>query len=552
MRRRTGSSDRTLDERIAELVASALFDVADADLLQQAIETMFRMARSANRAEMKLVSRSMRELGRAFRIFTPYRDRRKVSIFGSARTAVGDPHYAIAKDFAHEIASRGWMVITGAGPGIMAAGHEGAGAKNSFGVGIKLPIEQSANGFIAGDPKLIDFKYFFTRKITFMKESDAFALLPGGYGTLDEAFELLTLMQTGKTAIRPVVLLQPPGSEYWSEWIAFIREHVVDPGLASLEDLSLFELASSSEEAIAIIERFYSNYDSARYVGERLVVRLKRALPKPELASINDEFRDIVDRGHIERTDHVAESRDGDGTGWSASRHRCRTSRIRQLINALNALPESRTGGRYAVGRGRMANDSIESALEIFAATGPEFGGGLSNHGPMAAEALVSLCRGEAVEEWSAWYARKLTEPPESRNGIDAAAWREALGDIGRRATGRRSSAASWTSGRGAKPWPRGCRAWHQGSWRARRTASCGRRTRCARWSAAKPRRGGRSWPMGWRTGPRGTRRCHATGAAACSMSPSAGFVPRVRTAVARRLIFERVQAARRRISWRP
>jgi uncharacterized protein (TIGR00730 family) len=144
------------------------------------------------------------ELGRAFGLIAPYRDRRKVSIFGSARTAAGDPHYAIAKDFAHEIATRGWMVITGAGPGIMEAGHAGAGAEASFGVGIKLPVEQSANGFIAGDPKLIDFKYFFTRKIMFMKESDAFVLLPGGYGTMDEAFELLTLMQTGKTPIRPV------------------------------------------------------------------------------------------------------------------------------------------------------------------------------------------------------------------------------------------------------------------------------------------------------------------------------------------------------------
>ncbi len=198
------------------------------------------------------------------------------------------------------------MVITGAGPGIMAAGHEGAGAKNSFGVGIKLPIEQSANGFIAGDPKLIDFKYFFTRKITFMKESDAFVLLPGGYGTLDEAFELLTLMQTGKTAIRPVVLLQPAGSEYWSEWIAFLREHVVDRGLASPEDLSLFELASSSEEAIAIIERFYSNYDSARYVGERLVLRVRRAPSPADLDRLNRQFADVIAAGRIEVDRHHA------------------------------------------------------------------------------------------------------------------------------------------------------------------------------------------------------------------------------------------------------
>jgi hypothetical protein len=342
MRRRTGSGDRELDEQIALLVASASFEAADGDLLEQAIETMFRMARSSNRAEMKLVSRSMRELGRAFRIFAPYRDRRKVSIFGSARTAAGDPHYAIARDFAREIAARGWMVITGAGPGIMEAGHAGAGAGASFGVGIKLPVEQSANGFIAGDPKLIDFKYFFTRKIMFMKESDAFVLLPGGYGTMDEAFELLTLMQTGKTAIRPVVLLEPEDGTYWDEWLAFVRQHLVDRGLCSAEDLSLVEHAHAPADAVSIIDRFYANYVSARYVGERLVIRLKRAPSKAELARINDEFRDIVGRGHIERTRITpAESRDGDGLGLErvALYPLPNFGRIRQLIDALNALP---------------------------------------------------------------------------------------------------------------------------------------------------------------------------------------------------------------------
>ncbi|MEX0749735.1 MAG: cytochrome D ubiquinol oxidase subunit II, partial [Dehalococcoidia bacterium] len=163
MRRRTGSGDRAIDEKIRALVESA--DVPDRDLLEAAVETLFRTARASNRGEMKLLARSLRELGRAFRIFAPYRGRRKVSIFGSARTPVDDPDYAIAREFGEQIIAEGWMVITGAGPGIMAAGHEGAGTANSFGVGIKLPFEQSANGFIAGDPKLIDFKYFFTRKI---------------------------------------------------------------------------------------------------------------------------------------------------------------------------------------------------------------------------------------------------------------------------------------------------------------------------------------------------------------------------------------------------
>jgi uncharacterized protein (TIGR00730 family) len=341
MRRRTGTGDRALDEKIRMLVEEAPFPVADGDLLQQAVETMFRTARTANRGEMKLVSRSMRELGRAFRIFAPYRDKRKVSMFGSARTEAGDPTYTTARDFAAAIAARGWMVITGAGPGIMAAGHEGAGAARSFGVGIRLPMEQGANGFIAGDPKLIDFKYFFTRKIMFMKESDAFVLLPGGYGTLDEAFELLTLMQTGKTAIRPVILLEAPGGTYWRDWLRFVQEHLIERGLCSPEDLALMEQCDGIEEALGVIERFYANYRSARYVGERLVLRLARAPSKQQLAQINETFADVVARGRIERTAITpAESREEDAVELEriALYARHNFGRVRQLIDALNAL----------------------------------------------------------------------------------------------------------------------------------------------------------------------------------------------------------------------
>jgi len=339
MRRRTGSGDRQLDERIRELVETV--DVADRDLLEDIVETSFRMARTANRGELKLVSRSFRELGRSFRIFAPYRERRKVSIFGSARTEETNAEYVTTRDFAEQMARRGWMVITGAGPGIMAAGHEGAGAANSFGVGIKLPIEQSANGFIAGDPKLVDFKYFFTRKITFMKESDAFALLPGGFGTMDEAFELLTLMQTGKTAIRPVVLLEPDGSSYWTAWERFIRDRLVDGGLVSPEDLSLYELAGSIDDAIAIIERFYSNYHSARYVGERLIIRLRRKPRQEQLERLSVEFRDVLARGKIHAIGATPEeARDADAVGFPriALYATYNYGRIRQLIDALNSL----------------------------------------------------------------------------------------------------------------------------------------------------------------------------------------------------------------------
>lgn len=339
IRRRVGSGDATIDARIADLMASV--EIENADLLQDTIETAFRIARTANRGEVKLVRRSLHELGRAFRVFAPYRGVRKVSVFGSARTAQDDAEYAIARDFSYEIASRGWMVITGAGPGIMAAGHEGAGKRNSFGVGIKLPVEQGANSFISGDPKLIDFKYFFTRKITFMKESDAFVLLPGGYGTMDEGFELLTLMQTGKTAIRPVVLLEPEGGDYWRHWIDFVKAQLVDRKLASVEDLSLFECANNIPDAVAIIERFYANYDSARYVGERLVIRLQRAPTEAQLATLNEEFRGVVAAGRIEPIAiTTAEARDGDGVDLAriALRPVHNFGRIRQLIDALNEI----------------------------------------------------------------------------------------------------------------------------------------------------------------------------------------------------------------------
>ncbi|MDP9238531.1 MAG: TIGR00730 family Rossman fold protein [Chloroflexota bacterium] len=339
VRRRTGSGDRDLDEQVRAVVERT--GAADADLLEDIVETAFRIGRTANRGEMKLISRSLRELGRAFRVFAPYRGIRKVSIFGSARTTEDHAEYAATREFSRAMAERGWMVITGAGPGIMAAGHEGAGAKQSFGVGIKLPIEQGANGFIAGDPKLIDFKYFFTRKITFMKESDAFVLLPGGYGTLDEGFELLTLMQTGKTAIRPVVLLQPAGSTYWTEWMSFVRVHLVERQLASPEDLSLIELANSVEEAVATIERFYSNYHSARYVGERLILRLRQIPDRTALARLNADFRDVLAHGRIEPVGVTpAEAKDGD----CIDMHRLALypttnfGRIRELIDALNNL----------------------------------------------------------------------------------------------------------------------------------------------------------------------------------------------------------------------
>ncbi|MCC7010097.1 MAG: TIGR00730 family Rossman fold protein [Acidobacteria bacterium] len=339
LRRRTGTGDPELDARIRALVES--IEVDHPALLEDIVQTAFVMARSADRGEMKLVSRSLRELSRAFRIFGPYRGRRKVSIFGSARTQAHEPEYVAARDFAAEMSRRGWMVITGAGPGIMAAGHEGAGAANSFGVGIKLPAEQEANAFIARDPKLIDFKYFFTRKIAFIKESDAFALLPGGFGTLDEAYELLTLMQTGKAAIRPVVLIDPEGSRYWHEWRTGVEEHLVANRLVSADDLSFVKLVYGIPEAVEEIERFYANYQSARYVGERLVIRLEHAPTPEQLARLNAQFSDLVAAGAIESIPTTAEElRDNDVVDLPriAFQPKYDFARLRQLIDAINAF----------------------------------------------------------------------------------------------------------------------------------------------------------------------------------------------------------------------
>ena len=294
VRRRYRTGDEALDAKIAELVAVSGFE-EDGDLLTEMVTSCFRLAKHrSDRGEMKLVNASLKEFVYAFKVFKGYRDYRKVSIFGSARSTPEDANYEYARRFAKAMAEQGWMVITGAGPGIMAAGHEGAGAEHSFGAAIRLPMEAEANTFIEGDPKLINFKYFFTRKVTFLKESHAFVLFPGGFGTLDEAFELLTLMQTGKSDVHPIVLLEVPGGSYWTDWLAFINEHLVARSLISREDLVMLRLTQDIGEAVDEICRFYSNYQSQRYVNGRLVLRLLRLPPAEDLEKMALAFADIL------------------------------------------------------------------------------------------------------------------------------------------------------------------------------------------------------------------------------------------------------------------
>lgn len=305
------------------------------------LATALRLAQDPiSRLDRKIASSALKEMRYAFSVFARYRHIRKVSIFGSARIGSADPEYAIARDFAAEIAKRGWMVVTGAGPGIMAAGHEGAGLEKSFGVNIRLPFEAEPNPFIAGDPKLINFKYFFTRKLMFIKEADAFILLPGGFGTLDEVFELLTLTQTGKSDLHPIIMLDRAGGTYWQKWEAFVGDllsrHYIDE-----EDLSLYRIVNDVSEAVSEIEHFYRIYHSMRYVGGRLVLRLTK-MPSPELLGrLSEEFASISSGG-IEPTEaSKPEIRDNDVPDLPRvvlDFDRAHIGKLRLLVDRLNDL----------------------------------------------------------------------------------------------------------------------------------------------------------------------------------------------------------------------
>lgn len=278
------------------------------DLIAQAFATIVRMAGDEiDRLDWKILSASLQDMERAFTTFYPYRHVRKIAIFGSARIASETQEYEMARDFARCVTKQGYMVITGAGGGIMQAGNEGAGANNSFGLNIQLPFEQGANPFIEGDPKLIPFKYFFTRKVFFLRESDALALFPGGFGTQDEAFECLTLTQTGKSAPVPLVLIDKPGGHYWDDWVDYIDKQLMKRGLISPDDPSLYTLTDNLDVACDAISSFYRVYHSSRYVGGVLVMRLKSELSDESLETLNQDFSEILIKGRIEKSKALPE-----------------------------------------------------------------------------------------------------------------------------------------------------------------------------------------------------------------------------------------------------
>ncbi len=270
----------------------------DPELAAEILHAALRLAKdSPGRADSKLVLRTLKELRYGFKIFRPYQGQRKISIFGSARTPATDPDYQLAAEFGRQIARAGYMVITGAGGGIMEAGHQGAGQENSFGVAIKLPFEQTTNSVIAGDEKLAHFRYFFSRKLMLLKETHAIALFPGGFGTHDEAFEVLTLISTGRTDPLPIVLLEHPNGNYWKKWEEFIRVNLLERGFISPEDMALWTIARDVPDAIEHIHRFYSNYHSMRFQRDDLILRLAKAPQPDDLANLGREFVDLLRPG---------------------------------------------------------------------------------------------------------------------------------------------------------------------------------------------------------------------------------------------------------------
>ena len=346
-RRRYELRNAELNAKIEELIAlaGATYEARDerADYVRQMLVTgLGLLGDDCSTGDLKLLNSTLKELRHAFRVFAPWAHVRKVAVFGSARTKPEHPDFEQARRFAARIVEAGWMVITGAGDGIMGAAQGGAGREASFGVNIRLPFEQQANPVIAGDPKLINFRYFFSRKLAFVKNSHAIALFPGGFGTHDEGFEALTLIQTGKSEMLPVVFVDAPGGSYWRDWQEYLHSHLLSRRLISEEDLSLFKVTDDVDEAVAEVTGFYRNYHSSRYVREWLVIRVREAPDAAELAALNAEFGDILAGGAIEvRGALPEEGGEADPFPRVLLRfERKKMGRLRQLIDRLNALAE--------------------------------------------------------------------------------------------------------------------------------------------------------------------------------------------------------------------
>ena len=335
--------DPQLDEQISALVSevAARDDALEQDLVRELVVTSLKLLRDeTDRGDLKLMNAALKEMRYSFAIFQRYRDVKKVTMYGSARTAADDPNYLVAERFASSMVDEhGWMVVTGAGPGIMEAGNLGAGSDDSFGVNIRLPFEAEANPYVH-ESRLINYKYFFTRKLMFVKESDAFVLFPGGFGTQDETFELLTLVQTGKSDLHPIAMLEAPGTDYWGAWQRLI-ETLVDQQMISPDDLNLYTITDDVGAAIDEIIDFYACYHSQRYVEGDLILRLLQEPPDDLVTKLNEEFADIVTHGEIHKIEATpAELASGDNVDLPRLRmsfDRRHFGRLRALVDRLNA-----------------------------------------------------------------------------------------------------------------------------------------------------------------------------------------------------------------------
>jgi hypothetical protein len=330
-----------IDQRIHDLVRDWGCDPKAAGYVSEMIVTALKVGRDRlNEADMKLFNRALKELRHAAKVFGPYADRRKVVVFGSARTPEEAPEAQAAFAFGRKMREAGYMIITGGGDGIMGAAQAGAGREDSFGLNIRLPFEQKANEIIEGDPKLINFNYFFTRKLNFVKETHALALFPGGFGTLDEGFEVLTLMQTGKARLLPLVLVDKPGGGYWQAVLGFLRGHLLGSKLVSPEDFNLIYHAESVDDAVAHILQFYRTFVSYRWVGKKMVIRLNTPLTPAALAQLNDDFAGLLLSGRIEASRALPEEANQPELAalprlvLSPQRHQF--GQMRALIDAIN------------------------------------------------------------------------------------------------------------------------------------------------------------------------------------------------------------------------
>jgi uncharacterized protein (TIGR00730 family) len=310
--------------------------------VREMVETSLRLMRDeTGTGDLKILNAALRELRYAFKVFAPYRQVRKVSCFGSARTPSTAPAYRTAKEFSRQIVERGYMVITGGGDGIMRACQEGAGRERSFGANIRLPFEQEPNEFISNDPKLVTFRYFFTRKLIFVKEADAVILFPGGFGTHDEGYEVLTLVQTGKGRPLPIVFLDSPRGTFWKTWLRYVHDHLLRANLISPDDLSLFKVTTSVEDAVEEIAGFYRVYHSSRLVGRDFVIRLTHEVPASLVQQLTRDFADILAGSEIVQSAALPDEREQEPELDALPRLVCRlvhgrAGRLRQLIDRLN------------------------------------------------------------------------------------------------------------------------------------------------------------------------------------------------------------------------